>query len=101
MTVTYDATHRPSSQVSPMTRLICHLCRELTHPFAHRVSGLRTATHQVTNSSGFVTFVFCNSLRSREEQPGPATLCPVLPGTPQPVVSRRLRSTWLKTAPPI
>jgi len=31
MTVTYDATHRASTQVSPMTRLICHLCRELTH----------------------------------------------------------------------
>jgi hypothetical protein len=29
-TVTYDATHRSPSQVYPMTRLICHLCRELT-----------------------------------------------------------------------
>jgi hypothetical protein len=25
--------HEP--RLSPMTRLICHLCRELTHPFAH------------------------------------------------------------------
>ncbi len=31
MTVTYDATHHETLQVSPMTRLICHLCRELTH----------------------------------------------------------------------
>jgi ABC-type enterobactin transport system permease subunit len=31
MTVTYDATHQSSAQVSPMTRLTCHLCRELTH----------------------------------------------------------------------
>ena len=37
MTVTYDATHHETLQVSPITRLICHLCRELTHPFAHSV----------------------------------------------------------------
>jgi hypothetical protein len=30
MTVTYDATHHETMLVSPMTRLICHLCRELT-----------------------------------------------------------------------
>jgi hypothetical protein len=35
MTVTYDTTHPASTQLSPMTRLSCHLCRELTHPIGH------------------------------------------------------------------
>jgi hypothetical protein len=40
MTVTYDATHHGPLQVSPMTRLICHLCRELTHPRLHKENQL-------------------------------------------------------------
>src|ERR1700722_16869371 len=38
MTVTSDATHHETTQVSPMTRLICHLCRELTHLRARQES---------------------------------------------------------------
>jgi hypothetical protein len=50
MTVTYDATHHETLQVSPMTRLICHLCRELTHPFAHIKQFLHTEQQKVTTS---------------------------------------------------
>jgi hypothetical protein len=57
MTVTYDATHHRSLQVSPMTRLICHLCRELTHPFAHHID----SEPKATNSKERVAFVLWRS----------------------------------------
>src|SRR5271154_4809784 len=47
MTVTYDPTHHRSPLMSPMTRLICHLCRELTHP----------RLHSETRSSGIIRLV--------------------------------------------
>ena len=35
MTVTYDATHHRSLQLSPITRLMRHLCHEPRHPRLH------------------------------------------------------------------